>query len=328
MHPAAHRRLAPVATGACPDPGIGERLATYLKDARGAFSENTERAVRSDVGIFTDWCERRGVAALPATTDTVVSFIDAMAQIRAPATVRRYVFSIATLHKAIQLQDPLKRTRVKLALARMYRKRGRRQEQVQGLTWPLRERLLKACGERLIDDRNQALLAVAYDTLLRRSELVALEVSDLLVEMDGSGTLLVQRGKTDPTGEGALQYLAPDTLRLVKVWLKRSGVFQGRLFRSLRKDGQVGTKLDDSQVPRIYKGMARAAGLSEEVVENLSGHSARVGAAQDMIACGIELPAILQAGRWKSTAMVHRYGERLLAKRSGAARLAELQQRR
>ena len=63
-------------------------------------------------------------------------------------------------------------------------------------------------------------------------------------------------------------------------------------------------------------------------MEGLSGHSARVGATQDMIACGIELPAILQAGRWKSTAMVYRYGERLLARRSGAAKLAELQHRK
>ena len=36
-----------------------------------------------------------------------------------------------------------------------------------------------------------------------------------------------------------------------------------------------------------------------------------------MVAAGIELPAILHAGRWKSTAMVNRYGERLLARRSG-----------
>ena len=44
------------------------------------------------------------------------------------------------------------------------------------------------------------------------------------------------------------------------------------------------------------------------MADRLSGHSTRVGAAQDMIACGIELPAILQVGRWKSTAMVNRYG--------------------
>ena len=41
-----------------------------------------------------------------------------------------------------------------------------------------------------------------------------------------------------------------------------------------------------------------------------------------MIACGIEMPAILQSGRWKTTRMVQRYGERLLARRSGAAQLA------
>ena len=46
-----------------------------------------------------------------------------------------------------------------------------------------------------------------------------------------------------------------------------------------------------------------------------------------MVAAGIELPAILHAGRWKSTAMVNRYGERLLARRSGAAQLARMQKR-
>jgi len=40
-------------------------------------------------------------------------------------------------------------------------------------------------------------------------------------------------------------------------------------------------------------------------------HSTRVGAAQDTIAVSIELPVILQAGRWKSAAMVNRYGDQL-----------------
>ena len=328
MRPAAHPSFVPLAEGPISDTGLVERLSAYLGDAKGAFSEHTERAVRSDVGIFTDWCETRGFRALPARTDTVVAFIDAMAKVRAPATVRRYVFSIVTLHKAVQLPSPLKRTGVKLALQRMYRRKGRRQAQVQGLTWPLRERMLSACGNRLIDARNRALLAAAYDTLLRRSELVSLQVCDLLVEVDGSGTLRVQRSKTDPSGEGAVLYLAPDTMKLVQGWLERSGVVRGRLFRSIRKDGQIGDRLDDSQVPRIFKAMAKAADLGDDVVDGLSGHSARVGATQDMIACGIELPAILQAGRWKSTAMVYRYGERLLARRSGAAKLAELQRRR
>ena len=64
----------------------------------------------------------------------------------------------------------------------MHRSKGRRQDQATGLTWPLRRRLLEGAGERLIDDRNRALLAVAYDAMLRRAELVSLQVSDLLEE--------------------------------------------------------------------------------------------------------------------------------------------------
>ncbi len=85
--------------------------------------------------------------------------------------------------------------------------------------------------------------------------------------------------------------------------------------------GRLGGRPDPNQVPRILKAMARRAGLPSAVVEGLSGHSARVCAS-------IELPAILQAGRWKSTAMVNRYGdERLLARRGCAAQLARLQRR-
>ena len=309
------------------DAAAEEPLAAYFEAASGAFSPNTERAVRADVQVFKAWCRRNRRAAFPASPDTVAAFVDDMAGIKTPATVRRYASSIATLHKALQQANPLESARVRFALQRMHRRRGRRQAQVQGLTWPLRKRLLEAAGDRLIDLRDRALLTVGYDTLLRRAELVSLEVTDLLEDMDGTATLLVRSGKTDPEGRGAMLYLAHDTVQTVKAWLARSGVGAGRLFRSVRKDGTVGAKLDASQVPRIYKRMARRAGLPDDVVDTLAGHSTRVGAVQDMIACGIELPAILQSGRWKSARMVQRYGERLLARRSGAAQLAERQQR-
>ena len=76
----------------------------------------------------------------------------------------------------------------------------------------------------------------------------------------------------------------------------------GGWFRSFGKGGRIGERLHPCQVPRIFKAMAREADLPEAVAGGLSGHSARVGAAQDMVAAGIELPAILHAGRWKSTA--------------------------
>ena len=69
-------------------------------------------------------------------------------------------------------------------------------------------------------------------------------------------------------------------------WLDVGGVNAGHVFRSVRKDATVGDKLDPSQVPRIYKRMARRAGIPADVVETLAGHSTRVGAVQDMIASG------------------------------------------
>ena len=319
---------APPQGGADAGPdAVAEGLpGAWVQATEGAFSANTERALKADLRIYTAWCVAEGRAALPAVPETIAAFVDAMAATRAPATVRRYVASVAVAHRAIGSEKPLKSPAVKLALQRMHHRKGRRQRQALGLTWPLRERLLNAAGDRLIDARNRALVAVAYDTLLRRSELAALQVSDLAIDRSGTATVLVRSGKTDAEGRGALLYLARDSVAVVADWLARSGIGGGRLFRSLGR-GVLGEALDPSQIPRIYKAMARQAGLEADVVARISGHSTRVGAAQDMVAAGIELPAILQAGRWKSTAMVNRYGERLLAKRSAAARLAQMQSR-
>ena len=180
-----------------------------------------------------------------------------MGRVKSPATVRRYVSSIVALHKALRQANPLDSAVVRFALQRMRRRRGRRQAQVQGLTWPLRKRLLEATGDRLIDARNRALLAVGYDKLLRRSELVSLQVPDLLEEIDGTATLLVCSGKTDPDGRGATLYLAlaRDTVQLVTTWLELGGVDRGRLFRSVRKDGTVGEQLDSG--PAVLTESAR-----------------------------------------------------------------------
>ncbi len=309
------------------EPALEEQLGQFVRAARGAFSDSTERALRSDLAIYAEWCAERGERPLPATPETIAAFVDAKAETRAPATVRRYVTSIGIAHRALGLEKTVKSPPVQLALKRMHRKKGRRQDQARGLTWPLRRRLLEAAGDRLLDDRNRALLAVAYDAMLRRAELVSLQVVDLLEELPGDGSLLVRRSKTDCEGRGEVVWVGRDTVRLVRAWLDRAGIADGMLFRAVRKGGRVGERLNPCEVPRIFKAMAREAGLPETVVADLSGHSTRVGAAQDMVAAGIELPAILHAGRWKSTAMVNRYGERLLARRSGAAQLARMQGR-
>ena len=279
---------------------MDERLLGCLEAAAdGSLSANTVRALRADLGRFAAWCAERGLRALPAAAATVAAYVEAMEGDRAPATVRRYVTSIASAHKAAGEQSPLEYVEVQRALRRMQRRKGSRQRQAKGITLELRERLVEAAGDRLIDIRNRAILAVAYDAMLRRSEVVALEVVDVTMDRGGSASLLVRRAKTDPEGGGAVLYLHRDSVRLLKEWLEASEVAAGPLFRAVRKDGAVGGGLAAGQVPRIYRGMAERAGLPAKVVRRLSGHSPRVGAAQDMIASGIGIAATA-SGCWPS----------------------------
>lgn len=320
--------------GAQVEADVLARLARYSELARGAHSPNTIAAVRSDTEIFSAWCRKMGVTPLPADPSTVAAFVDAMGQGRAPATVRRYVSSIAHLHRAAELPNPAAAAAVKMSLKRLHREKGRAQAQAAPLNRGtpqvpgLVDAMIANAGEGVRALRNRALLAVAYDSLCRRSELVALTCADLSIGPAGDGTIIVRRSKTDQEGEGAVRYIAGDTVRHVSAWLEASGVSEGPLFRTVRKAGRIGGAMHPGDVARIYKELAVGAGVSAEAASRISGHSTRVGAAQDMVGSErIEMPAIMQAGGWKTPVMVARYAAHLSAKRSGAAKLAVLQNR-
>ena len=66
---------------------------------------------------------------------------------------------------------------------------------------------------------------------------------------------------------------------------------------------------------------AKAAGLGE----GFTGHSGRVGMAQDLAATGVELSALMTAGRWKSSTMPARYTECQAADRGAVARYCQEQ---
>lgn len=317
-----------------------ERVEEYARAARGAFAENTIRALAADSRIFAGWCQEQGRAMLPASPETVVAFIDAQSEMKSRATVERYRSSIAALHRAAGLQNPCADEIVRLAVKRMNRTKGRRQKQAEPLNRTSIERMLAVkVPERLhrrvseakrtiplIALRNAALVAVAYDTLLRRSELVSLYIEDLERGSDGAGTVLVRRSKADQEGEGAIKYLAPDTMEHIEAWLAAAGLEHGPLFRPLTKGGRVGeTALGGGEVARVFRDLATAAEL--KLMRPPSGHSTRVGATQDMFAAGFELLEVMQAGSWKTPAMPARYGERLRAQRGAARKLATLQNR-
>ena len=59
----------------------------------------------------------------------------------------------------------------------------------------------------------------------------------------------------------------------------------------------------------VYDAVELAAWLNTEIVKCLSGHSIRVGAAQDLMADGFGLLPIIRVGGWKTSNTVGRYVE-------------------
>ena len=74
--------------------------------------------------------------------------------------------------------------------------------------------------------------------------------------------------------------------------------------------------LSAEQVGRRISSAAAAAGLGE----GFTGHSARVGMAQDLARSGTELPALMTAGRWQSPTMPAKYTRAEQAGRGAIAR--------
>ncbi len=302
---------------------IAARLEDHARHARGAYSSETERAVRSDTAIFSTWCSNNGHQMLPASPETLVAFIDTMSETRAAATIRRYLSSIAHLHRAASLDTPTSAEIVKLAIKRATKGRSR-QHQAAALNRPLIDQIIGDMGDRPIDLRDKALISVAYDTLCRRSVLVAIDVEDITITDDGTGTVLIRRTKTDQAGEGSVRFIAHDTCQHLLAWIETAEIGIGEVFRAVSKGGVINGRLDGSEVSRIYKRHARAAGVDPA---DISGHSSRVGAAQDLVAADLGVAEVMQAGGWKSPQMVARYTEHLQARRGAMSKLAAKQGR-
>ena len=272
------------------------------------IAETTRATYRSQWRNFAAWAQSKSLQALPADPVQVAAYLAERLETygHRPATLRVAAAAIAFVHRAARLDDPCARQEVKVTLKSATRKAGRSQKQAEALTADAlaiieanvrKPRLGR--GGRLESSLTAtrrgnvdiALICLMRDALLRVSEAAALTWSDIDIEADGTGRLLIRRSKTDTEGEGAIAFVSASTMTKLKM-IQTASQQTDSIF-----------ELRPNQIALRIKKAAQTAGLGD----GFSGHSPRVGMARDLARAGIELPSLMTAGRWSTASMPARY---------------------
>ena len=278
-----------------------------LAALEGAYAPNTVQAYTRDLQKFASWCYGRGYSCLPATPGIVLEFVAACGRDCLARTVRRNLIAVGMLHRLNGFSDPTTGQDVSLALRRLARARLSPPRQARGLSRAELRQILAAMPQNLVGRRDATMLALGYEILGRRAEIVALRDNNL--ELCGNGTLRVTipRSKSDQTGHGRFAFTSRQTAELVCDWIAERGSDFPFLFCPIYREGPIRRGLHSVTVVRAIRAAAERAGLSEH--SELSGHSLRVGAAQELLLRGFDTVAIARAGGWRSVATLSRYLE-------------------
>ena len=287
-----------------------EILIKTVEKIEGAYAPSTIRAYRSNFNAFIKYCDENNTSALPASSNIVASYIKELSSHLKSSSIKIAVASIAALHNLNSFKDPTQHPDVKIEMRRMYRKLGRYAKQAYGINKQLLDKMVTATDNSLRGVRDRAILLVAYDSLCRRSELVSLEFEDILInKKDGGVKLKLRKSKTDPHGVGKNLYLGIEAQQALKEWVIQSKISSGKIFRAITANEKIKGSLNSSHIGRIYKKIAAKSNVDSNIIKNISSHSMRVGAAQDLMLSKASLPLIMNRGRWTKTDTVMRYVE-------------------
>ncbi|WP_285404885.1 tyrosine-type recombinase/integrase [Luteibacter sp. ME-Dv--P-043b] len=344
-------------------------IAQQQRHATHGLAPNSRRTRAADWLTWLAFCAHYDRVVLPATFDDVREFLDQLvAAGRRKATLEHILWSLADIHRRHGCPNPMDS-----AIARDYWKDLVRErvdgEQCQAAPMtldvldalvvalhaePLVVRRVAPAQRRLAEQaqrrrryRDIALFHVAYDLLMRSSELVAMTWEQIEPLAQGGGTYRFGRTKTDQVGAGRTLYLRPESMAALRVWREVAdpgkhvfhAVADDRFLdpagaanatealrwtaRQAKAQRREIVPLSSREVSNVFRRAAGLAGL-DPASHWLSGHSARVGAAQDMVRAGSTTAQVQIAGRWGSERMPIRYAERVMAEDAGLDRFARL----
>ena len=277
--------------------------ASYRRRAKSA---NITRAYQSDWRQCEIWCDERGLDSLPARAEAVATYLAMLAQAgRADSTVGRHLAAIGWQHRQHGAVPPTARDeRMVIAdtLAGIRREaRARPSNKKAAITAADLVAMIAAVrgiGSKAVRDR--AILALGLASALRRSELIALRLSDVQFVQEGA-RITIRHSKTDQDGEGQVIAIPNGTTILpvarLKAWLAVRGEWPGPLFTRFAARGeQTDLPMSDRAIARLVQKYAGLAGLDPGAV---GAHSLRAGFLTEAARSGASLPKMQEVSQQK-----------------------------
>lgn len=273
-----------------------------------AKSENTRTAYRQALRDFADAFALDEIDTTPdkITDASLTRYIEIRSETHKPGTIAARVSILRTL--AEDAGYPVTGKQHKDAMTATTREKGSRPEQAKGFSLAEYHRTLAQCPDTMQGKRDAALIALAYCTASRASELIAYRFED--IDPDAR-TILLRRSKTDQDGKGVQKHLTPDALATITEWSNATGITTGPIVRSVNKGGKAG---DGMTTRALAKNIKRLLGAE------YSPHSVRVGFVQSAVEKGLTAPEISLTTR-QSPQTIQRYYEKADQRRSAAAKM-------
>lgn len=306
--------------------GARDNLEAFAKHGVTGLAPNSRRTILSDWLNWLAFCRASNLSVLPIKFDDLRVFIDALiAAGRKRATVEHHIYTLRRAAKFYGCPDPMDSEVAKAYWRDVCRESlNAASKQAEGLTVEDVRSLVAGLDLAVPQQaRDAALVLMAYDLMARRDELAQAKWEDLKLPARGNGSYRVPRSKTDQEGSGVTLTLGRETVHALLAWREHARpelpyVFQPmkprRYTRGARKGELIIRPLDAGEIPKIWNRLAQSAGIPAQ--RRFSGHSARVGGAQDITAGGGSLALLMKLGRWKTSTQPARYGEAGLAEQA------------
>ena len=297
-----------------------------VSDHIHARAMNTRKNYESRIADFNAF--RKGQAVNDETIRAFLNHLSTRINPRTGETVKMStVHAYATAIRADLTafgKEHLFGAKAKAALKRIQREKSdaglSASRQAKALNWSdvnLTARIAEQSG-LTVGWRDSAMIRVMSDGLLRISELIALDVSDISANGNGTGTAVIRKSKTDQDGQGAYIGLGKPTMDAIQKYRTMGDIHEGALFRRIWKGGMRASeyRISINGARHAIQAATRAAGIN-----GISGHSARVGSAQDLVKQGATLPDLMHVGRWEDEKMPARYSKAIAAEDNAIMRL-------